>query len=65
MTIDELSILLTGAALGFAAAADIMIIWYIVLTIKEKRDEIKHRQEHRLENLMMAEAERGLDERDG
>lgn len=65
MTADELTILLTGAALGFVAAAGIMIIGYIVLTIKEKRNEIKHRQEHRLENLMMAEAERGLEDRDG
>lgn len=64
MTVDELTILLTGATLGFAAAAGIMIIGYIVLTIKEKKDELRYRKEHRLELLMMAEAERGLEERE-
>lgn len=64
MTADELTILLTGAALGFAAAAGIMIIGYIVLTIKEKKDELRYRKEHRLENLMMEQAERGLENRE-
>lgn len=65
MTVDELTILLTGAVIGFAAAAWIMIIVYIALTIKEKKNELRYRKEHRLELLMMAEAERGLEDRDG
>lgn len=64
MTVDELTILLTGAVIGFAAAAGIMIIGYIVLTIKEKKDELRERKEHRLELMMMVEAERGLEERE-
>ncbi len=64
MSIDEFTILLTGAVIGFAAAAGIMIIGYIGLSIKEKKDELRNRKEHRMENLMMEQAERGLEERD-
>ena len=65
MTVDELSILLTGVVIGFAAAAAMIVITYIVLCIKETQEELRYRKEHRLELLMMAEAERGLEERDG
>lgn len=64
MTVDELSILLTGVVIGFAAAAAMIVITYIVLCIKETQDELQRRKEHRMENLMMAEAERGLEERE-
>lgn len=63
MSEHELMIFLSGAALGFAGAAILIFISLAVLTIKEKKDEIKRRKEHRMENLMMAEAERGLEER--
>lgn len=64
MSEHELMIFISGAALGCAGSAILIILSMVVLTIKEKRDEIKHRQEHRLENLMMAEAERGLEDRE-
>lgn len=65
MSEHEVMIFIAGAALGCAGSAILIILSMVVLTIKEKRDEIKHRQEHRLENLMMAETERLLDEREG
>ena len=63
MTDQELIIFITGLALGFAGAGLLMAIAYAVLTVREKIADIKYRKEHRMEMLMMEQAEIGLEDR--
>lgn len=63
MTDQELIIFITGLALGFAGAGLLMAIAYTVLTVREKIADIKYRKEHRMEMLMMEQAEIGLEDR--